>query len=38
MHLSRAIVPAVVIDIHHNDTQNSFSPEEHEAQSSGALH
>jgi len=31
MHLSRAIVLAVVIDTHHSGTQNSFSVEEHEA-------
>jgi len=37
MHLSKAIVQAVVIDTHHSDIQNSFSAEECEARSSGGF-
>jgi len=37
MHLSRAIVPAIVIDTHHSGTQISFSAEEREARSSGGF-
>jgi len=37
MHLSKAIVPAVVIDTDHSGTQISFSVEECKAQSSGGF-
>jgi len=37
MHLSRAIVPAVIIDTNHSGTQISFSAEVRKAQSSGGF-